>query len=109
MAALYVADQLSHPSPPVPPIGYGKIHRVTSAPASDLGNDGDAAIDMNTGAVYEKHNGAWAMISGGSPGTQVLQDYAPGTPPPNPTMPAVSFPTGGGTLSQWDVPSQTWV
>lgn len=107
---LYVASQLSHPPPPDPPIGYGKIHRVTSAPGDDLGSDGDAAINMDTGAVHEKHDGAWALVSaGGGTGTQVLQDYAPSTPPPDPTAPALSYPTGSGTLYQWDVDSQTWL
>ena len=29
--------------------------------------------------------------------------------PDDPTKPALYFITGGGTLWQWDVPSQTWV
>lgn len=45
---------------------------------------------------------------GGSGTQQVFQDLTAGTPD-DPTLPAVSFPTGGGTLSQWDVASQTWV
>lgn len=48
------------------------------------------------------------IISAGST-VQVYQDYAPGTPPANPLLPAFSYPTGGGTTSQWDVASQTWV
>jgi len=40
---------------------------------------------------------------------QVLQDYAPGTPPPNPNLPALSYPTGGGTMMQWDVATQVWL
>ena len=51
-----------------------------------------------------------AAGGGGGGGTQeVFQDYAPGTPPTDPTKPALSFSTGGGTLFQWDVASQTWV
>jgi len=39
---------------------------------------------------------------------QIYQDHT-GSPPDDPTLPALSYPTGGGTLSQWDVDSQTWV
>ena len=46
---------------------------------------------------------------GGGGTTQVFIDYAPGTPPTDPTKPALSYPAGGGSLSQWDVASQTWV
>ncbi len=38
----------------------------------------------------------------------VLQD-ATGSPPPDPTKPWISFPTGGGGVSEWDVASQTWI
>ena len=51
-----------------------------------------------------------ATIAGGGGGggtIQVFQD-ATGAPPTDATKPALSFPTGGGTISQWDVPSQTW-
>ena len=55
---------------------------------------------------------AEAMREGGGGGggggtTQVYQDHT-GSPPTDPTQPALSFPTGGGDLSQWDVASQTW-
>jgi len=29
--------------------------------------------------------------------------------PTDPSKPALSFPTGGGTLSQWDPGSQAWL
>ena len=46
---------------------------------------------------------------GGGGGTiQVFQDHT-GSPPGDPTKPALSFPTGGGTISQWDVDSQSWL
>jgi hypothetical protein len=52
------------------------------------------------------------MTNGGGGGgggtTQVYQDHT-GSPPDDPTKAALSFPTGGGPLSQWDVGSQTWV
>lgn len=48
--------------------------------------------------------------TGGGAGVkqQILQD-ATGAPPPDPTKPAISFPTGGGGISEWDVLSQTWI
>lgn len=51
-----------------------------------------------------------SLNSGAGPGgtNQVLQD-ATGAPPPDPLRAAISFPTGGGTISQWDVNSQAWV
>jgi len=38
---------------------------------------------------------------------QVFIDRAPAYPD-DPTIPALSFPTGGGPIQQWDVASQTW-
>jgi len=61
MAALYVASQLTHPPPPNPPIGFGNSYRVTSAPSSSLGSDGDTAINTVTGDYYTKFNGAWTL------------------------------------------------
>lgn len=29
--------------------------------------------------------------------------------PPDPTRPWLSYPSGGGGISEWDVPSQTWI
>lgn len=45
---------------------------------------------------------------GGSGTQQVYQDHT-GSPPDDPTKPALSFPTGGGGVSEWDVVSQTWI
>jgi len=45
---------------------------------------------------------------GGGGSGAVLQD-ATGSAPPDPTKPAISFPTGGGGISEWDVASQTWI
>lgn len=39
---------------------------------------------------------------------QIFQD-ATGSPPPDPTKPAISYPTGGGGITVWDVDSQAWV
>jgi hypothetical protein len=107
--SLYVADQLSHPPPPNPPIGYGKIHRVTSAPSSDLGSDGDEAVNMTTGDIYRKASGTWSLlIAGAGVATQVYEGRDP-LPPDDTTQPAISFPTGGGTLTQWPAGGPAWV
>jgi len=66
--APYVADRLSHPQPPNPPIGYGKIHRVTSAPATAFGDNGDLAINTISGAIYEKFGDSWTEFTGGGGG-----------------------------------------
>lgn len=55
-------------------------------------------------AVYLICNGG----TGGG-GTQQVLQAATGSPPPDPTKPAISFPTGGGGISEWDVASQTWI
>lgn len=51
-----------------------------------------------------------ASAGSGSGTVQIIQGAAnpPTTPPPDPTQPAVYYPNGGGTLSQWDVPGQVW-
>lgn len=49
------------------------------------------------------------VVNGGVGGAQVFIDYAPGTPPTDTAKAALSFPSGGGSLSQWDVGSQAWV
>lgn len=47
--------------------------------------------------------------SGGGGGAQEVYIGRDPAPPDDPTKPALSFPSGGGTLTQWDVNSQTWV
>lgn len=47
---------------------------------------------------------------GGGGGTQeVFTGAAPPAAPTDPTKPAVFYPTGGGSLFQWDVGSASWV
>lgn len=53
----------------------------------------------------EKILGALNDGAGGS-GVYVGRDPLP---PDDPTKGAISYPAGGGTLTQWDVASQTWV
>lgn len=46
---------------------------------------------------------------GGGGGTiQVYEDRDPAAPD-DPTKAAVSYPSGGGTLTQWDTVAQAWV
>ncbi len=41
-------------------------------------------------------------------GAQLYQGRSPAAPD-DPTLPALDYPTGGGTLLQWDVGSAAWV
>ncbi len=47
------------------------------------------------------------LDGGGGGGTQVFDTYP--AAPTDPTKAALSYPSGGGTLYQWDVASQTWL
>jgi len=49
-----------------------------------------------------------APASSGSGTQQVYQDRNPAAPD-DPALPALSYPTGGGTVTEWDVASQTWI
>jgi hypothetical protein len=50
------------------------------------------------------------LAGGGSGGTaQVFTGAAPPAAPTDPTQPAVFYPTGGGSLLQWDIGTATWV
>ena len=58
----------------------------------------------------------YAMLSaisnisgGGGGGAQEVYIGRDPLPPDDPTKPALSFPSGGGTLTQWDVGSASWV
>lgn len=44
---------------------------------------------------------------GGSGAVQVYTGASPPAAPANPALPALFYPTGGGTLSQWD--GAAWV
>ena len=49
--------------------------------------------------------------AGGGTGAaqQIYSGIAPPVTPDNPLLPAVFYPDGGGSLSQWDVDTQGWV
>jgi hypothetical protein len=53
---------------------------------------------------------AQQLGGGDSPigGSQQVYDATTATPD-DPTIQALRYPSGGGTLEQWDVASQTWV
>lgn len=42
-------------------------------------------------------------------GMQIITGAEPPGPPPDPTKPALFYPSGGGALQQWDISSQSWV
>lgn len=55
-------------------------------------------------------NYTMTVVGGGGGAGSVAQQVFQDEPvPTDPTKPAVSFPTGGGSLTQWDVASQSWV
>lgn len=41
-------------------------------------------------------------------GCQIYQGRAPAAPD-DPTLPALDYPVGGGSLQQWNIPTLTWV
>lgn len=51
------------------------------------------------------------LITGGSGSgsVQVYTGAAPPAAPANPALPALFYPSGGGSLSQWDVGGAAWV
>lgn len=116
MAVLYTADRLSHPSQPDPPLDWGDTWRVTSAPTSTLGRDGDLAVNINTRAFYIRGNGIWALQTGGS-GSGSIQVIADSFADPNgnvtpddPSMGAVYCQDGADltVFWRWDVTAQVW-
>lgn len=48
------------------------------------------------------------QIAATGAGRQVYEGRDP-LPPNNPNLPAINYPLGGGTVTQWDVATQTWV
>jgi len=76
-------------------------------PGSDLAAmDLLAKVDDPNGApVTQKITGAMLRIF---IGCQLYQGRYPSAPD-DPTLPALSYPLGGGGLSQWDIPTQQWV
>lgn len=114
------------PGPVAPPL---PTHAHPSSPMSGdgspegvvPGNPGTRYTDLLTQNEYLKVAGVqslgWQLIGkscpcptggGGTGVTQVYVDKAPAAPD-DPTKPALSYPAGGGALSQWDVASQSWV
>lgn len=61
-------------------------------------------------AIEQKILGALTDGGGGTGGgtIQVYENRDPAAPD-DPNEAALSFPTGGGTLTQWSVSSQAWV
>jgi len=54
---------------------------------------------------------AWTPSAGlgNSSSQQVYTGAAPPSAPDDPTLPAVFYPTSGGPIQQWDVPTLAWV
>jgi hypothetical protein len=88
--------------------GGGTILTGAGAPVADPGVTNAVYTDTNTGNIYSWYAGAWHLSSGGAALQQIYQDHT-GSAPADPTKPAISFPTGGGGISEWNVASQTWI
>lgn len=88
--------------------------------------DGDSSMACDAQSLLDEANCLMCRISpgqvryaklgilcdinaGGGGGAQEVYIGRDPAPPDDPTKPALSFPSGGGTLTQWDVASQTWV
>lgn len=75
-------------------------------PGTDLGpTDLLAKVDdVNGLPITQKITGAMVRKFIGA---QIYQGRAPSAPD-DPTLPALDYPVGAGSLQQWDIPSQTW-
>lgn len=103
----YVAD-IEPPVAPYPASQRCCLHG-DGPPDASLGSDGKTYTDDLTGNFYHKANGVWTLIGG--PGAEIEQVYENRDPaaPDDPSKAAISFPTGGGTMTQWSVADQAWV
>ena len=97
-------------------LGYLRVVTVNSSVLVTLRNLEDTAnnaylINSPVGTIANSGSRVGPGGEQGPAGTYaaILIDYAPGTPPPDPTQPALGYSTGGSQLLQWDVASQTWV
>lgn len=89
-------------------------YRYQDEQETGMERDCTAAIDQLLPAflpAYPATGGIGAPASG--PPAQVIREVYTGAAPPaapdDPTRPAVWYPTGGGSLLQWDVALQAWV
>lgn len=68
--------------------------------------------DMRTLHKIASLNGAGSGGSSGGGGSGVQQVFTGASPPAAPTNPAIAavfYPTGSGSIQQWDVASQAWL
>lgn len=102
----YVCD-ISPPAAPYPGSPRCCLHG-DGPPDNSIGTDGKTYVDDQNSTIYFKAGGVWYVQASSTAEVQVFIDYAPLTPPTNPNLPALSFPAGGGTLSQWTPATQSW-
>lgn len=112
MATLYVAVQLRHPNPPVPPMGYGHIHPVTTIPDPSVGDDGDFAVNIITGDVYVRYGDTWTLYSSSGGAGEVLLytttgPTADGILPSDLDHEAIAVKPHGSTFT-WDSVAHSW-
>lgn len=85
--------------------------RITELPAASAitGDDLIPIVDSPNGTpVTQRATAAQFAAFVISAAGQVYQGRSPAAPD-DPTRPALDYPVGGGSLLQWDIPSQLWV
>jgi len=85
---------------------------TVSADPATLANDARCydCIGVTPGMIIDLLVNLNAGGGGGGGGTtQVYTGAAPPAAPGDPTKPALFYPTGGGSLQQWDVAGAAWV
>lgn len=64
---------------------------------------------INQGINGSSATGGGGAGGGGSGTQQVFTGASPPATPTNPAIAAVFYPTGSGSIQQWDVASQAWL
>jgi hypothetical protein len=79
-------------TPPTPPAGgISMVLSGTGAPASTLGSNGFLYVNLSTGDLYVKTNGAWTLFSGGGGGGGGLSGTGSPVGVVTPTAAGVSY------------------
>lgn len=96
-----------------------QIPRIRGSPEGIVfGRIGYILVDFETGKLWKKSTtnevatGWEELQTGSSSGTvqnPIYNDASPPVAPSYPNLPALYYPPGTGTISQWDVITQTWI
>lgn len=85
--------------------------KITELPAASAITSDDLIVIVDSPAgtpITQKATAGMLATFVVSAAGQVYQGRSPAAPD-DPTRPALDYPSGGGSLLQWDVPSQLWV